>query len=149
MLGKEATLQEGQDLPASYGLDQSGRPLQGFVANGLATRNAPKFSINTSTDYDISLGASGVLTPGVDFSWVDDYKTRDAPLFYATQKAYFKTDLRVGWHHPDSPWTASFFMANVENQAIRVFSTPNQGGIIYDQYMDPRIYGIRFSYRPQ
>ena len=32
-------------------------------------------------------------------------------------------------------------------QAVRIFSTPNQGGIIYDQYMDPRIYEIRIASR--
>ena len=41
------------------------------------------------------------------------------------------------------------FVTNLENEAIRIFTTPNQGGIIYDQYQDPRIFGVRFKYRLQ
>ena len=143
LLAAEGTLQEGMDLPAQYGNQK------GFVANGLSTRNAPRFSVSTSTDYDIQLGKFGILTPGVDLTWVDKYRTREAPLFYATQDPYTKIDVRAGWKIVGSPWSAQFFMTNVKNEAIRIFSTPNQGGIIYDQYMDPRIYGIRFTYRSQ
>ncbi len=144
LFGAEATLVDGQDLPAQYGPGA-----KGFIAKGLATRNAPKYQVNTSIDYDIGLGNYGVLSPGVDVTAVGKYKTRDAPLFYAVQDSYVRADLRVGWHLPGTPWSANAFMTNVGNKAIRIFSTPNQGGIIYDQYQDPRIFGVRFSYRTQ
>lgn len=142
ILGAEGLFYDGQNLPAKYGAGA-----QGFVVDGLSTRNAPKWSLNTSTDYDFHLGNYGLVTPGVDLTYVDDYRTWYAPNPWAVQPAYWKTDVRLVWTAPNSGWSASLFATNVTNKTIRVFTTPNQGGIIYDQYMDPRIYGIRFTYR--
>jgi iron complex outermembrane receptor protein len=142
ILGPEGLFQDGQSLPAKYGPGA-----EGFLVNGLTTRNAPLWSMNTSSDYDISLGDYGVLTPGINLTYVDDYRTWYAPNPWAVQSAYWKVDWRVRWTPPDSHWSAMFYMTNATNKAIRLFTTPNQGGIIYDQYMDPRIYGVRFSYR--
>ena len=142
VLGPSALLYDGQNLPASYGPGA-----KGFAADGVTTRNAPKWQANTTTTYDIHLGDYGVLTPAVDLTYVSFYRTHDSPLGFAYQNAYWQTNLRLGWQPVNSPWSVDLYVTNLENEAIRVFTTPNQGGIIYDQYQDPRIYGIRFSYR--
>lgn len=142
VLGAEGLYYEGQDLPAKYGPGA-----QGFEANGLQTRNAPTWSMNTSTDYDIHLGSYGVLTPGIDLTYADHYRTWYQPNPWAVQPTYWKTDARLVWNAPNSGWSAALFVTNATNKTIRLFTTPNQGGIIYDQYEDPRIYGFRLTYR--
>lgn len=140
--GPEATLDEGQNLPPQYGAGA-----KGFVADGLTTRNAPKVQANTTAEYDFNLGGFGVFTPAIDETYVSKYKTRDVPLFYAIQNSYWETNLRLTWHREGTPWSVMAYVTNLENEPIRIFSTPNQGGIIYDQYQDPRIFGVRFTYR--
>ena len=140
--GPGITFLRRPNLPAQYG-----KGAQGFVADGLSTRNAPKWTLNTSTDYDIHLGSYGVLTPGFDLNYVDDYRTWYDPNPWAVQPAYWKLNARLVWTAPSSGWYATFFVTNATNKTIELFSTPNQGGIIYNQYADPRIYGVRVNYR--
>jgi hypothetical protein len=142
ILGAEGLFYDGQNLPAQYG-----KGAEGFLVGGLTTRNAPKWSSTTSADYNIVIGRWGELTPGFDLAYVDFYRTWYAPNPWAVQPAYWKVDLRLMWSTPNSPWSATLFVTNANNRAIRLFTTPNQGGIIYDQYMDPRIFGGRFTYR--
>ena len=142
ILGPSALFVDGQNLPARYGAGA-----KGFLADGLTTRNAPKAQINTSIDYDIHLGRYGIVSPGIDETYVSAYRTFYQPYFFAVQNSYWQTNLRLTWHSPDVPVTVEGFVTNLENEAIRVFSTPNQGGIVYDQYQNPRIFGVRVHYR--
>jgi iron complex outermembrane receptor protein len=142
ILGPSALFVDGQNLPAKYGAGA-----EGFLVDGLTTRNAPKVQINTSLDYDVYLGNYGILTPGMDETYVSKYRTFYQPYFFAYQNSYWQTNLRLTWHSPKTPLTVEGFVTNLENEAIRIFSTPNQGGIIYDQYQNPRIFGVRFNYR--
>lgn len=140
--GPSALVYDGEDLPAKYGAGA-----KGFVANGLTTRNAPKWQANGSVDYDLHLGDYGILTPGFDLTYVSRYRTWAQPYFFAYQSSYVQGNLRADWHMPGVNWSAELYCTNIGNKAVRVFTTLNQGGIIYDQYQDPRIYGIRFHYR--
>jgi iron complex outermembrane receptor protein len=144
ILGPSALFYDGQNLPASYG-----KGAEGFLVDGLSTRNAPKVQMNSSLDYDLHLGDYGVLTPGIDETYVDKYRTFYQPYFFAYQNSYWQTNLRLVWHSPKYQLSVEGFVTNLENEAIRIFTTPNQGGIIYDQYQDPRIFGVRFNYRTQ
>jgi iron complex outermembrane recepter protein len=140
--GPSALVYDGEDLPAKYGPGA-----KGFVADGLTTRNAPKWQSNVSADYDFHLGNYGIVTPGFDLLYVTQYRTWAQPYFFAYQDAYWQGNLRANWHSSTSNWSVDLYMNNVGNKAVRVFTTLNQGGIIYDQYQDPRMYGIRFHYR--
>ena len=111
------------------------------------TRNTPTWQVNGSIDYDVHLGDFGTVTPATDLTYVTKYRTWAQPYAFAYQDGYWQTNLRATWRRANSDWSIDFYMNNVQNKAIRVFTTLNGSGIIYDQYQDPRIYGIRFHYR--
>jgi iron complex outermembrane receptor protein len=142
VFGPSALVYDGEDLPASYGPGA-----KGFLADGVSTRNAPEWQVNESVDYDIHLGSWGTITPGADLLYVSRYRTWAQPYAFAYQDSYVEGNLRATWRHPSSNWAVDLYCNNIGNKAVRVFTTLNQSGIIYDQYQDPRIYGVRFHYR--
>jgi iron complex outermembrane recepter protein len=142
LFGPSALVYDGENLPASYGAGA-----KGFLADGVSTRNAPEWQINESGSYDIPLGSYGVITPGFDLLYVSQYRTWAQPYAFAYQNSYVEGNLRASWRYPSSNWAFDVYCNNVGDKAVRVFTTLNQGGIIYDQYQDPRMYGIRFHYR--
>ena len=129
-----------------------------FVATGIVgfdyavippdrrVQNTPDWSAQFGASYKIDLGRSGTLTPEFHTIWSDTYLLSGAAP-NIVQKAYFKTDIRIGWASANDHLSAQIFVQNLEKEATLGRITTGSNGQVQGTYDDPRTYGLRVGYR--
>ena len=146
VLGEETLFAENPIVPG-ISSPEGEPPPRGYAVDGLTPPLSPDYTITLTGKYDFDLGDDwGTLTPGFTFFASDSYRTNDTPLFFAVQDSYTRTDLYVNWQSADERFSVQFFVNNLEDEAVLNFTTPNTGGIIFENYADPRVYGLRLSF---
>jgi iron complex outermembrane receptor protein len=93
----------------------NGIPLRPRLANGdrYYPNRTPKWNYGIGTEYSISLGAGGTLTPRVDF-------THQSKIYFnnsaGIQEGYGLLSARVTWASPDDKWSAALFGTNLTDE---------------------------------
>lgn len=118
-----------------------------FQLRGLQVPLNPDFTLTALGSYDFDLGPIGLLTPSVTIYYSDSYRTSDQPYFFANQPSYATEDLYLKWKKTrDSKLSFEAFVNNLSDQRILLRTTPNAGQVIYQDFANPRIFGLRVSY---
>ena len=136
------------DLPRVNGSD----PLTGsgprfFDASGNPVALTPDFTLGVSASYLFDLGDNGNLTPSINLYYSDDYCANDRCRPFDIQDSYIKADVRLNWESVDGNWYSQLFLENATNEEILNRSVVFSGGVIAQNYADPRTWGLRIGYR--
>jgi iron complex outermembrane recepter protein len=106
----------------------------------------PTFSATLLASVDLDAGKAGVFTPSATAFYSSSYRTSDQPYFFADQDAYGTADVHLRWRsNPGSRYYLEAFVNNLTDQRILLRSTPNSGRVIFQDFADPRIYGLRIA----
>ena len=137
--------QIGSDCNPLTGLDC----LQDLSGNSLL--RAPELKVSASAEYDISLGASGLLTLRGEYAFTDEMYHTVFNNSFARQDDFSLTNFRAIW----TPSVTSEldglsvigFLENIDDREFVMIHTPNAttGGTI-SQFGPPRIWGLQFRY---
>jgi iron complex outermembrane recepter protein len=114
--------------------------------SGVTPQFAPKFTTSFIAAYDFDLGASGKITPQVQFYYSGRYSSQTQLSFLdsaGTQPSFTKTDLRLGWTSADDRFGIEGFVENLENEIVKQRVTYGGDGIEQAVYGYPRNYGVR------
>jgi len=107
--------------------------------------NAPEESARLQYSHEFSLKDLGTLTPGAAVYWQSKSYLREFNLPIDAIGAYSKTSMTLTYRDRSERWSATAFVNNLENNAVRngqlVFL-----GQYYSYYNPPRLYGLRISY---
>ncbi len=118
-----------------------------FQVEGLQVPLNPTFSGTLLGSYDIDTGKVGVFTPSVTAFYSTKYRTSDQPFFFANQKRYGTVDAYLRWRpDADSRLSVEGFVNNLTDKRILLRTTPNGGEVIFQDFSNPRIYGVRASF---
>lgn len=86
------------------------------IAEGAVLRKTPKYTANTSLNYDFEISESFAGSFNVGYSWRDKifHNADNDPL--TQEDSYGLLDLRFTVAHPDSGWSVSAFGKNVTDE---------------------------------
>ena len=88
-----------------------------------------------------------MFTPSATGFVTTSYRTSDQPYFFAVQKGYGTIDVNLSWRaNPRSRLSLTAFAHNLTDHRILLRSTPNSGSVIFQDFADPRIYGLRVAF---
>jgi iron complex outermembrane recepter protein len=118
-----------------------------FQLRGLQVPLNPTFTATLLASADIDAGELGLFTPSATAFVSSRYRTSDQPYFFANQAGYATVDLRLGWRpSARSSWNLAAFVTNLTDHRILLRSTPNSGSVAFQNFADPRIYGLRVAF---
>jgi iron complex outermembrane receptor protein len=143
------------DITNSFGLED-------IDYSGKEMPNAPNWTINLNYSHAFSLPNGGTLTPHLEWRYTSDYvlnfQAYEVQLYdnadgskgwsitdtsgVRDQEAYYMTDLSLVYANPDSKWTLTAYVKNLEDYAVKrgLFMGNLQIG-------PPRTYGATLSVR--
>lgn len=107
--------------------------------------DSPELTFGTLLRYTFELGDWGTLTPGLKFSWSDDYMRRPYDNEIDRVDAHHKTDIRLAWQSPRAHYRVEAFVENLENHDelfTHHFSLPDPGNYSLFAPQAPRTAGI-------
>lgn len=117
-----------------------------FQLSGLQVPLNPDFTGTLIGSYEFDTGA-GTFTPSATLFYTSSYRTTDQPYFFSNQGAYATVDASLRYKpSADSRLAVSVFGRNLTNERILPRSTPNAGSVIYQDFANPRMYGVRLSF---
>ena len=117
-----------------------------FQLDGTQVPLNPTFAATLLGSVDLDAGEAGIFTPSVTAFYSSSYRTSDQPYFFADQDAYGTADAHLRWRSdPDSRFYLEAFVNNLTDHRILLRSTPNSGRVIFQDFADPRIFGLRIS----
>ena len=115
--------------------------------SGNYRERSPKWTASFTAAYDIDLGASGILTPYIQWAFKDEYFiTALNDSFLDRQESFTQTDVRLGWASADGHWNADAFIQNIEDNGVLVGGFFAFGGMWLHSGPQPRTYGLRLGY---
>lgn len=118
-----------------------------FDLRGLQVPLNPTFSATLLASADIEAGELGVLTPSMTAFVSSRYRTSDQPYFFANRGGYATLDLHLTWRpNRGSRLSLAAFANNLTDHRILLRSTPNSGSVAFQNFADPRIYGLRGAF---
>ncbi|WP_375396674.1 TonB-dependent receptor [uncultured Sphingomonas sp.] len=103
---------------------------------------SPDITIQAGVSYDIPLGAAGTLTPEVQTYFSGDYILTDITPGFGDQKAFTRTDLRLGWRSADARFRLQAFVNNLEDSAVITRAVYANNRTLQANYAIGRTYGI-------
>lgn len=107
--------------------------------------NAPEFTIRGQYSHDFHLANGGKISPMVAVYYQSHNFLREFNLPIDRQKGYSKTNVTLTYRDPSERWTASAFVTNLENKAVR--NTVNTAiNTYFSDYLAPRQFGVRVGY---
>lgn len=107
--------------------------------------NAPEFTIRGQYSHDFNLSNGGKITPLVAVYYQTKTYLREFNLPIDKQKCYSKTNMSLTYQDPSERWTASAYVTNLENKAVR--NTVNTAiNTYFSDYLAPRQFGVRLGY---
>lgn len=114
--------------------------------------SAPKYTFSVAAQYDVHVGASGRLSPGVDVRGIGSKPAcRAGAGFNCNVPAYALVGVRLDYTpREDSPWTIGFFGTNVFDKVVRLdqYDGDSSGfGVDTYQVGRPQEFGIEANYR--
>lgn len=118
--------------------------------NGNELPYAPDSSLQLGIQYAHTIGDKYEMVYRAQTFWQDDYWARLYNSPTDRLDSWSQTDLNVAFRDIDNVWEVEFFMKNVaDDAALTALSTEGAfiGRFRKPKYLDPRIYGVRFSYR--
>lgn len=114
--------------------------------SGNYREHAPKWKLSLQASYDIPLGTLGIVTPLVQFAYVDDYFTTALNSALDHQESYTKTDLRLLWESANNQFYGEAFVQNIEDEGVLAASVYAQESL-WATYKPPRTWGVRIGAR--
>jgi iron complex outermembrane receptor protein len=120
-----------------------------FTANGTTTdnggnhlNNAPSFQGSLDTEYEISLGSRGTLTPRLELRYVSDVYFTEANLYPYGAKAHETINARLQYAAPSGKWGVRLFVDNATDQRQPTYAFEGiTSDVIGVMIPPPRIYG--------
>ncbi len=117
-----------------------------FQLRGLQVPLNPTLTATLIGSYDVET-AAGVFTPSVTIFHSDSYRTSDQPYFFANQPAYETYDLHLRWRRSqESRLSVEAYGTNLSDERILLRTTPNGGSVIFQDFANPRFFGVRVAY---
>jgi iron complex outermembrane receptor protein len=107
---------------------------------------SPDYTLSLDVSYDIPLGGSGRIVPGVYMYTSAATKTNNIPFPFTKQDAYTTFDLRATWYAPGGSLSVQAFMLNATGQTVMVGGDQFSQGRAVGDFNDPRTYGLRIGY---
>ena len=117
-----------------FGADLRGEPLN----------QSPEFSANIGAEYEVPLGDAGSLTLRGESYLTTEYKLREVPTDWATQKGYVTGNLYAIYRSADEAYYLRGFVKNIANEAVLggVYAYLGALGV----YQPPRTYGVEVGF---
>ncbi|MEQ8433751.1 MAG: TonB-dependent receptor [Oceanicaulis sp.] len=108
----------------------------------------PEWSVNFAIQHRFVLRENlGVLTPRLDYNWLDDFYFSPANQPAEFQESYGLLNVRLGWESADGRYQAAVFGRNVTDEDYDTFgqdATFNQG-VAYRHTGRPSEWGVSFA----
>lgn len=123
--------------------DHLGNVIPSLKGNSLPF--APRVSMRLQYSHDFTLANGGVLRPMVAGYWQSRSYLRAFNFPIDRVDSFTKTDLSLTYDHPGDHWSATAYVYNLEDEAVRNGGFPDVGFYLSD-YNPPRIFGARVSY---
>ncbi len=118
----------------------------GIDVSGNKRERSPEWSASFTAAYDINMGASGTLTPYLQFAYKDDYFiTALNDPFLDRQESYTQTDVRLGWVSAEGTYNAEVFVTNIEDNFPMLGGFYAFGGMWIHSGPEPRLWGVKFG----
>ena len=107
----------------------------------------PKWTLNFGIDQTIPLGNSGSIVLHADTRWEDSREVSSGYYLFSRVGSSSRSNASVTYRAPESRWSVTAYVRNIENDAVIDFVTPalNQSGLISATLRAPRTYGIRLG----
>jgi iron complex outermembrane recepter protein len=137
------------DFVAANSFNEGGNLAKGafFQLDGYQVPLNPTFTVTLTGSYNFDLGNTGVITPSATVFHTSSYRTSDQPYFFSNQGAYTTLDAFVRWRpSEDSKIAVEAYGDNLTDKRILLRTTPNTGQVIFQDFANPRLYGLRISY---
>ncbi len=126
-----------------------GDPNGGLDLSGNRMEDSPEWKTSLLGTYTWDLGAMGVVTPTLEFTWTGQAwrRPQNNPLVDRVS-AYTKTDLRVRWQDVDNQFWVEAFGENLENEIIypRGIVVALTGTAQGFGLLTPRTFGVRLGF---
>lgn len=118
--------------------------------DGCQLAKSPSWTFNFGYQHIVDLGAAGRITGRVQTHFESMKYLEYHGFDQNVQGSFTKTDLTLTYEPQGRAWSVMLFGRNLENNDIRVNSSPNTGtGLASngsgDFYAPPRTYGVRLS----
>jgi len=121
----------------------------GLDLSGNRMEDSPEWKTSVLASYRWDLGANGVVTPTLEFTWTDDAfrRPQNNPLVDRLD-SYTKTDLRVRWETEGNRYWVEAFGENLENEIVypRGIVVALTGTAQGFGLLQPRTYGVRLGF---
>jgi len=118
--------------------------------DGCSLAKAPNWTLNGGYQHTFDLGGSGRVTARVQSHFETMQYLEYHGFQQNVQKSYTKTDVSVTYEPTGKGWSVMAYGRNLENNDVRVNSSPNTGtgsasNGSGDYYAPPRTYGVRLA----
>lgn len=133
-----------------------------FSFAGWTPALSPKYTIGWGGAYDIHMELAGlgttVLTPSLQFRWVDDYYAFDTNIPEVKQDAHVIGDARITWMLEDANIRVDAFVMNMFDEEVLTRAVVHNRGItdvggttgavnsVQANWNNPRTWGFSFKY---
>lgn len=114
---------------------------------GNQTQRAPDVRVTLAGAYDFTLGNGGLLTPSVTGQFSSEYYQTQFNTVLDRQDSFSKWDVRLTYITPSQNWRVEAFVENATDEDVQAYGTYGGSNAYFVNYMPPRMYGLRVSYR--
>ena len=130
-----------------HGVGPGGLPRMAENLNGNPLNRSPDWTVSVGAEYEIDLGANGLIKPRLDFAWRDEVYHRQYKNPLDRQAAYTKTDLSVHWEREAGAglW-GEIYVQNIEDR--KKVKTNLESATTHRTFWlaAPRTFGARVGY---
>jgi iron complex outermembrane receptor protein len=106
---------------------------------------SPKLKTTLNVFYDVELGRSGVVTPGLTWLHSTSYYTTDYNTVIDRQNEYSTLDLSVRWTSSDARYYVEAYGNNITDTPVLYMALLGNSNRIQGAYGPPATYGVRLG----
>ena len=118
-------------------------------ASGNTRELSPEWKVTLVAQYDFDLGDAGTLTPYIQSTYKSEYfvTASNQPGGLDEQESYTQTDVRLVWTAPSEQFSIEGYVTNIEDNFVKTGGFLATNGYWVSYGPEPRLYGLRASYR--